>query len=236
MIPLRDENPSSSVPVVTRALIVLNVAAFLYELMMGPQLREFVFAFGLVPLRLTLALHEQREALLYPVLTIFTSMFLHGGWLHLIGNMWYLWIFGDNIEDRLGSVGFLFFYLVSGVVAALLHVALNADSRLPTVGASGAIAGVLGAYAAAFPRARVVTLVPLFPFFQILALPAMLVLGLWFVFQFFSGFLALGFAPRGADSGGVAVWAHIGGFAFGWIAMRVMGGHRRVSHAWVEGE
>lgn len=231
MIPLRDENPSQTVPVVARLLIAVNAVAFLYELMLGPELRPYINEWGLVPARLTLALRFGEESISGPGLTILTSMFLHGGWLHLVGNMWYLWIFGDNIEDRLGHVRFLVFYLLAGIVAASLHYAFNPASRLPTVGASGAIAGVLGAYLVAFPRARVITLVPFFPFFQVMALPAVLVLGFWFLMQFFSGALSLGYG----GGGGVAWWAHIGGFAFGVVVMRVMGGpRRRPSEAWAE--
>jgi membrane associated rhomboid family serine protease len=224
MFPLRDENPSQSTPVITRVLIVLNAAAFVYQLMMGAGLGPFMYTWGMVPARITLAARYGEESLAGPGFTLLTSMFLHGGWLHLVGNMWYLWIFGDNVEDRLGRGRFLLFYLTAGVVAALIHYALHPVSRVPTVGASGAIAGVLGAYLVAFPRARVVTLVPLFPFFQVMALPAVLVLGLWFVMQFFSGFLALGYG----GGGGVAWWAHIGGFAFGLIGMKPLanGGRR----------
>ena len=178
MFPLRDENPSQSVPVMTRVLIVVNVAAFLYEVLLGSGLRPFMYTWGMVPIRITLAMQAGDEPIAGPGLTVLTSMFLHGGWLHLVGNMWYLWIFGDNIEDRLGHFRFLFFYLLAGVVAALLHYALDPTARVPTVGASGAIAGVLGGYLRAFPRARIVTLVPLFPFFQVMALPALVVLGL----------------------------------------------------------
>src|SRR5262245_28758892 len=224
MFPLRDENPSRSVPVVTRLLIGLNTLAFLYELMLGRGLTPFILTWALVPERLTLAVRYGEESPLRPALTILTSMFLHGGWLHLIGNMWYLWIFGDNVEDRLGRFRYLLFYLAAGVVAALLHYAINPASEAPTVGASGAIAGVLGAYLAAFPRARVITLVPFFPFFQVMALPAALVLGLWFVFQFFSGALSLGF---GGNGGGVAWWAHVGGFAFGIVTMWIVNLLRR---------
>ncbi|MBI5708760.1 MAG: rhomboid family intramembrane serine protease [Candidatus Eisenbacteria bacterium] len=241
MIPLRDhdppavplrrarrDNPSATVPFVSRALIALSAAVFLYQALLGPDLRAFVYGWGLVPVRLTLALRFHEEPVAAAGLTLLTSMFLHGGWSHLIGNMWYLWIFGDNVEDRLGHVRFLLFYLASGVVAGLLHFLTHSASELPTVGASGAIAGVLGAYTVAFPRARVVTLIPLFPFFQIVALPAFLVLGLWFVLQFVLGLGALG----GSTGGGIAWWAHIGGFAFGWLAMRLLGGSRR-SQAWV---
>jgi membrane associated rhomboid family serine protease len=225
MIPLRDENPSRSVPVVTVMLIVLNGVAFFYEVSLGPMLREFMLQWGAVPLRLTLALQEGSEPLLGASLPLATSMFLHGSWIHLLGNMWYLWIFGDNIEDRLGSLGFIVFYLVAGLLGGMLHVYFNATSHVPAVGASGAIAGVLGAYLVAFPRARIITLVPLFPFFQVMALPAVLVLGLWFVIQFFSGALALAWTAGGG--GGVAWWAHIGGFAFGVVAMGLFGRRER---------
>jgi membrane associated rhomboid family serine protease len=224
MFPLRDENPPQSVPVITRVLIVINAIAFVYELMLGQQVGYFLLEWGMVPARVSLALREGGESLSGPGLTLVSSMFLHGGWLHLIGNMWYLWIFGDNIEDRLGHGKFLGFYLLAGIVAALLHYVLHPASRVPTVGASGAIAGVLGGYLVAFPRARIITLVPLFPFFQVMALPALVVLGLWFVMQFFSGALSLGF---GMGGGGVAWWAHIGGFAFGIVAMWLLGGRSR---------
>ena len=230
MIPLRDENPSGSVPLVTRGLIAINCAVFLYELSLGRELRTFMFDWGVVPIRLTLALRYGEEPLPAPALTLFTSMFLHGGWLHLIGNMWYLWIFGDNVEDRLGRLRYLFFYVAAGVAAGAIHYLTNSSSRVPTVGASGAIAGVLGAYAVAFPRARVVTLLPLFPFVQIVALPAMFMLGLWFVYQFFSGALALAWSAAGG--GGIAWWAHIGGFVFGMIFMKALGRPR--SRAWPE--
>jgi membrane associated rhomboid family serine protease len=220
MIPLRDENPSGSAPIVTRAIIALNVALFLYELLLGSDLRRFMMDFAFVPSRLTGALRAGDEPLPAPAFTLISSLFLHGGWAHLIGNMWYLWIFGDNVEDRLGKVRFLVFYLAAGVGASLTHYLANTNSAVPTVGASGAIAATLGAYAVAYPHARVVTLVPLFPFFQIMALPAMLVLGLWFVFQFFSGALSLAWSAGG---GGVAWWAHIGGFAIGMLVMRFAG-------------
>ena len=236
MIPLRDENPSSTPPIVSRVLIAVNVAMFVYEIWLGPELRPFLLEWGLRPARLTLALHGE-GSLFAPAVTLLTSMFLHGGWAHLIGNMWYLWIFGDNVEDRLGHARFLLFYLAAGIVAGLAQCFITPASRLPTVGASGAIAGVLGAYAVAFPRARVITLVPIFFFIQIMALPALVVLGLWFVLQFFSGALSLAAAgaPGGDWSGGIAFWAHIGGFAFGVLAMLMGGGRRtRGSRAWVE--
>src|SRR5437867_9412966 len=223
MIPLRDENPSQTTAGVTVALIAVNVAAFVYELMLGPDLRDFMLQWGTVPDRFVQALSGGGESLVAAGLPLATSMFLHGGWLHLIGNMWYLWIFGDNVEDRMGHTLYLIFYLAAGFVSGLLHVFFNPTTRLPAVGASGAIAGVLGAYLVAFPRARVITLVPLFPFFQVIALPAVVVLGFWIVMQFFSGALALGYG----SGGGVAWWAHVGGFAFGFVVMGALGGGRR---------
>lgn len=231
MIPIRDENPSGSVPVVTRALIAVNAGVFVYELMLGPGIAEFFFRFGLVPARITLAIAEGTEPAAAPALTFVTSMFLHGGWMHLLGNMWYLWIFGDNLEDRMGKLRYLVFYLAGGLVAAGVQYVLHSTSRVPTVGASGAVAAVLGGYALLYPGARVFTLLPIFPFFQIVPLPAVLVLGLWFVLQFFSGALALGVGA----SGGVAWWAHIGGFGFGLLVVRMFARPPRTpSRAWVE--
>ncbi len=218
MIPLRNENPSATVPLVTRALIVLNLAAFVYEVLLGPGLRPFLFEWGFVPVRLTLAARYGDAPLLPAVLPLLTSMFLHGGWSHLVGNLWYLWIFGDNVEDVLGHAGFLVFYLACGVVATLLHYLTGPVAAVPTVGASGAIAAVLGAYVAKFPRARVFTLLPLFPFIRVVALPAFFLLGLWFLFQFVLGLGALG----ASGSGGIAFWAHVGGFAAGLLVMRVV--------------
>jgi hypothetical protein len=222
VIPLRDENPSRTTPVVTWVLIALNVIAFFYELSLGPALRDFMMDWGLVPTRLAAGLSAGLGTGLVAGLPLLSSMFLHGGWMHLLGNMWYLAIFGDNVEDRLGHFGYLLFYLAAGVVGGLLHYHFNAGSDVPTVGASGAIAGVLGAYIVAFPRARVLTLVPLFVFFQLWSLPAVVVLGLWFLFQFFSGALSLAWSA----TGGVAWWGHIGGFAFGALVMLLAGGRR----------
>ena len=213
MIPLRDDNPAQRVPVVTRTLIVLNVLVFMLELSQGDGLPEFVRDWGVVPGRLFASIGGATSFPL-ELATVFTSLFLHGGWLHLIGNMWYLWIFGDNVEDLMGSWRFLGFYLAAGFVAAIMHSALMPGSPIPTVGASGAIAGVLGAYALAFPRARVLTLIPLFFFFQVVAIPALVLLGVWFLFQFIAGAMSIG-----AASGGVAWWAHIAGFLFGLLVM-----------------
>ncbi len=226
MIPLRDETPSLTTPVVTRALILMNVLAFVFELALGPERGAFVVGWGVIPARVMAVFSGQEPVA--ALATLLTSMFLHAGWLHLLGNMWYLWVFGDSVEDRFGHVGFIAFYLASGVASAVMQVAINPGSPIPTVGASGAIAGVLGAYLVLHPRARVVTLVPIVFFLQIVALPAILVLGLWFVFQFFSGAFALGGA-----GGGVAWWAHVGGFLFG-MAVAVMLRGERTSRAWVD--
>ena len=221
MIPLRDDNPAQRAPVMTRTLIVANVAVFLFEQSKGLALQEFLRDWGLVPGRLFASIADF-TAMPRELLTVFTSLFLHGGWLHLVGNMWYLWIFGDNVEDTMGSWRFLGFYLSAGFVAALLHSTLMQGSPIPTVGASGAIAAVLGAYALRFPRARVMTLIPIFFFFQVVAVPALVVLGIWFVFQFISGTMSLG-----SGSGGVAWWAHIAGFAYGFVVMGIFARHRR---------
>jgi hypothetical protein len=229
VIPLRDENPSATVPLVTRALIALNLVVFAYEVLLGPGLRPFLYEWGFIPVRLTLAVKYGDLPFAPAAFPVFTSLFLHGGWTHVIGNMWYLWIFGDNVEDALGHARFLVFYLVCGVLATLVHYLTSPLAEVPTVGASGAIAAVLGAYIVAFPRARVFTLLPLFPFIQVVPLPAFLVLGLWFLFQFVLGLGVLG----ASGSGGIAFWAHIGGFAAGCLGMRLLARPRR-SRAGVE--
>ncbi len=216
MIPLRDDNPTRTPPVVTRLLVAANVLVFVYEVLLGPGLRDFVFQWGFVPLKLTLARYGEFP-LVAAALPALTSMFLHGGASHLIGNMWYLWLFGDNVEDVLGHGRFLLFYLGCGIVATAFHYLSGPTAQVPTVGASGAIAAVLGAYIVAFPRTRVYTLIPLFPFFPVVALPAFLVLGLWFVLQFILGLGSLGAA---SGAGGIAFWAHVGGFAAGLLTMR----------------
>ena len=196
-------------------LIIVNAAIFLLEAGMSGETLQRVFGLiGVVPLRAKVALAgDSAHAAVYGV-SLFTSMFLHGGWLHLIGNMWYLWIFGGNIEDRLGAGGFLVFYLLCGVLAAAAHTAANLDSQIPTVGASGAIAGVLGAYLVLFPRARILTLVPIFFLITFIRLPAILVLGAWFFVQLLNQTLELA-AARDIQS--VAWMAHIGGFVAGML-------------------
>jgi membrane associated rhomboid family serine protease len=211
MIPLRDSQPSHSTPVVTIALIAVNVLAFLYQLSLDTfSMNHMVAAWGLVPDRLRL-------------ITLITSMFLHGGWLHIIGNMWFLWIFGDNVEDILGHGKYLAFYLLCGIAAAMVHVALNADSRVPTIGASGAIAGVMGAYMAKFPRSRIVTLIFLFVFVTTVEIPAYVILLYWFVIQFFSGLGSVGYSHL--SQGGVAWFAHVGGFVAGVVLIFLLRPH-----------
>jgi len=222
MLPLRDNIPSRRFPVVTLGIIVLNVLIFLKELKVGPHVDAFLLNWGIVPVRFTEA--AQFFSFREKVLPLFTSMFLHGGWVHLLGNLWVLWIFGDNVEDRLGRWKFLGFYLLSGLAAALLHVCTNLHSVLPTIGASGAIAGVMGAYFRFFPHAQVETLIPPFIFGPYFNLPAIVFLGFWFFLQFYNGALSLG--ARGQSFGGVAWWAHVGGFAFGVMFAMVAGRDR----------
>ncbi len=212
MLPLRDNIPSRRFPAVTFGIIVLNVAFFLHELRLGPHLGALMAQYSMIPARYTDADIARQFSLGQQILPFFSSMFLHGGWLHLIGNMWTLWIFGDNVEDRLGRVRYIVLYLASGIAAGLLHVFANAGSMVPTVGASGAIAGVMGAYFRFYPHARVETIIPPFFFGPILVLPAILFLGFWFLLQLFSGAFSLG---AQGSVGGVAWWAHVGGFAFG---------------------
>lgn len=211
MIPLRDTIPSRSFPLMTLALIVVNVLVFLYELRLGPALARFLLVYGFVP---DVYFHlSQVEPWNLPVrfVPMFSSMFLHGGWLHLIGNMWTLWIFGDNVEDRLGRGRYLLGYLVCGLAAAYVHYLTGPRSGIPVVGASGAIAGVMGGYFVLFPRARIVTLLPIFFFIQIVTVPAVVFLALWFLAQLLNGMVA----SAATFGGGVAWWAHVGGFVAG---------------------
>jgi membrane associated rhomboid family serine protease len=213
MLPLRDNIPSSRFPAATLGIIAVNVLVFLHELRLGPHLEQMMWTFGIVPARYTRAEVAHLYTTSEQIFAFFSSMFLHGGWIHLLGNMWTLWIFGDNVEDRLGRTRYVMLYLASGVAASLLHIYTNAGSQVPTIGASGAIAGVMGAYFRFFPTARVETLVPPFFFGPTFVLPAVLFLGWWFLLQFFNGALSLG--SRGPGFSGVAWWAHVGGFLFG---------------------
>jgi membrane associated rhomboid family serine protease len=198
---------------VTVGIIALNVLIFLQELKLGHHLQDFILDYAIVPARYTRPEVAQYFSFPEQILPFFSSMFLHGGWIHLLGNMWTLWIFGDNVEDRLGHLRYVALYLASGVAAALMHIYTNAGSLVPTIGASGAIAGIMGAYFRFYPGARVETLVPPFFFGPVFVLPAVLFLGWWFLLQFFNGALTLGMQSRGFS--GVAWWAHVGGFLFG---------------------
>jgi len=217
VIPLRDANPVRRFPAVTIALIVACVVAFAYEL--GTQstggdaaLERLFRDYALIPANLTAAIGGERPGLAAALFTIVTSMFLHGGWLHLIGNMLYLWIFGNNVEDRFGRIRFLLFYLAGGLAAALTQVIVSPQSDVPVIGASGAIAAVLGAYLVLYPGARVLSLVFLGFFYQLLQVPAVIVLGLWFLLQLVDGIASLGVD---SSANGVALFEHIGGFLTG---------------------
>jgi len=210
MIPLRDVIPSRTTPYVTIAIIALNALAWFFEISMPREdLSVFLQVWGIVP------------AAFIPS-TLITAMFLHGSWSHVIGNMWYLWIFGDNVEDRLGHGRFVVFYLLCGIAAAFGQIVLDPQSTLPMIGASGAIAGVMGAYFVLYPQSRVLTLIPLIIFWEIIELPAIMLLGFWFLMQLFSaGAIAVTASTGGAGSGGVAFMAHVAGFVVGMIAVFV---------------
>lgn len=201
MIPLRDTEPSYTFPIATVVIIALNIAAFLYEFSLDHyELNWFIAQYGVIPTR-------------FQWMDVVTGIFLHGGWMHLIGNMWFLWIYGDNVEDLLGHINFVVFYLLCGVAATLVHVVFNGDSRVPTIGASGAIAGVMGAYMVKFPNSRILTLVFVVVFVTTMEIPAFLILIYWFVIQFFSGIGSVGHSHL--SQGGVAWFAHVGGFLAG---------------------
>lgn len=218
MIPLHDDNPTESFPVLTIILIVICVLVYFLQASLGQGGGQaFIYSLGVIPAVLLDKVELNPELVLIPAkITLFTSMFLHGGFLHLAGNMLYLWIFGNNIEDALGKIRFIIFYFVCGIVAALGQIAQNPDSTIPMVGASGAISGVLGAYLLLYPHARVLVLVPLGFFSTLVRIPAVWVLGLWFVMQLISSALS------NSEAGGVAWFAHIGGFIAGMILVLVM--------------
>ncbi|MEW6427060.1 MAG: rhomboid family intramembrane serine protease [Thermodesulfobacteriota bacterium] len=223
MLPLRDDIPSRRFPAVNLLLIVVTTLVFFYELSLGEALVPFLRHYGFVPARFVA---QGQTGPLDPerFLPVFASIFLHGGFLHLIGNMWMLWIFGDNVEDILGHGRYLLFYLLCGVAAVAFQGMVHPGATVPMVGASGAISGVLGAYLLSFPRARILTLVPLFIFFYMIEVPAFIYLILWFVMQFLQGSANL---AGGMEGGGVAWWAHVGGFIAGMILLPVLGGRPR---------
>jgi membrane associated rhomboid family serine protease len=215
MIPLRDALRSRTTPTMVYIIIAANILVFLYELTLsGPELKQFIYSLGVVPIFLSDPSVWQLRSPVEQLLPLLASMFIHGGWLHIIGNLWFLHIFGDNVEDRMGHGRFLAFFLLSGIVSVAIHVLTNWGSKMPVVGASGAISGVMGAYLVFFPKARVVTLIPIFLFFTIVTIPAYFFLLLWLALQIFSG--AFTFMNTGAGEG-IAWWAHIGGFLFGML-------------------
>ncbi|MGI6250167.1 MAG: rhomboid family intramembrane serine protease [Anaerolineaceae bacterium] len=206
MIPIGDEIKTRKFPFVNYALILINVVIFIWQIMNIRNIEAIFGEYALSPTQITSGLD------LLDLRNVITSMFMHGSWVHLLGNMLYLWIFGDNVEDRLGHLGYLVFYLLGGMAASAAHVALNLQSEIPIVGASGAIAAVLGAYLVFYPRARVYTFIPIGFFARLRLVPAIVVLGLWFLLQLFTGFMSL---DQNLGEGGVAIWAHVGGFVFG---------------------
>src|SRR5215471_5405810 len=227
MFPIRDDQPRYSTPVVTWFLISLNLLIAFFQWTLGPRGDErFVQIYGEVPAHLTAFLAgSSRYSLPDVVVPFFTSMFVHAGWMHVLGNMWFLYIFGDNVEDYLGHFKYIIFYLLSGLIAMAVQVAIYPTSNVPTVGASGAIAGVLGAYFLLYPRARVLT----WFFVFVLYLPAWIVLGEWIVIQFFNGAALLSMAQTGRDVGGVAFWAHVGGFIAGAVMIKLFPERRQRS-------
>lgn len=225
VVPLNDNNPTRTVPYVTYVLIVLNILIFLYEASLGPNVDQFFRIWAVTPRALTYSFAGEATGLpVAPPITLITSQFLHGGLLHLGGNMLFLWIFGNNVEDKLGHVRYILFYLTCGVLAALAQWYFNMDSLVPSLGASGAIAGVMGAYILRFPRAEITTLIPLGFFFWTIRVPAFFFLGFWFLQQAFSSLMSLEASMDiTMDKGGIAYWAHAGGFVFGAILGPLLG-------------
>jgi membrane associated rhomboid family serine protease len=219
MIPLRDSQPSGAVPVVNILIIILNSLVWCYEVSRGTQFDRFILQHGLIPVHLTQFYRLPGGFWDNALEPLFSSIFMHAGWLHIIGNMWFLWVFGDKVEHRLGRLRYLVFYLLCGIGASLIHVLSSPWSRIPTVGASGAISGVLGAYLISYPYARITTLLIIVVFIRIVELPAFLFLIIWFAFQFLSGAAAV---TAHGDTGGVAHWAHVGGFVVGIVLLWIM--------------
>ena len=215
MIPIRDTIRSQTYPVVNLVIIGVNVLVFILELTQGDMLHRFTYVYGLVPARYTEPRIADYFSTGHQIFSFLSFMFLHGGFLHLIGNMWTLYIFGDNVEDRLGHIRYLLFYLLCGLASGLSHLFLNLHSNIPTIGASGAIAGVMGAYFVLYPHAKILTLIPIFVFIHFVQLPAYVFLGIWLLFQFLSA------AGTAAESAGIAWWAHIGGFVFGVVFLKL---------------
>lgn len=218
MIPLKDDNPTRTFPFVTILIIVTNIAVYIYQLTLGQKAETlFILRAGAIPYEIIRFADIHPLSFIPPPLTLFSAMFVHGGFLHVAGNMLYLWIFGDNIEDRLGHSRFIVFYLLSGLIASLAHIIMLPNSTIPMIGASGAIAGVLGAYFLLYPRAHVLTLVFFFFFVDVVRIPALIFLGLWFVFQILSS----------GAGGGIAWYAHIGGFIGGAVLVKLFEKRRK---------
>jgi len=218
MIPIRDTIPSKNVPVINNLLIGINVAVFLFQLMQGSDMgfQRLVYYYSLVPARYTVPGWADGVTLFHKGVALITFMFLHGGILHLLGNMWFLYIFGDNVEDRLGPLRYTIFYLLCGLTSGLTHLALNAHSTSPTIGASGAVAGVMGAYFLLHPRSRILTLIPIIIIPWLVEIPAYFFLGIWFLLQLFNASWSSG------AGGGIAWWAHIGGFICGMVLLKLI--------------
>ena len=214
MLPIRDINPSRNFPIVNSTLIGINVVIFLVQMSMGAEADRFIYIYGLVPARYTITHVSSYFTPFQQVFSFLSFMFLHGGFLHLLGNMWSLYIFGDNVEDRLGPFRYLLFYLLCGLASGISHLALNLNSNIPTIGASGAIAGVMGAYLILHPSSRILTLIPILIFPWFVEIPAFFFIGIWFVLQLLN-------AAGSQGAGGIAWWAHIGGFIFGIIFLKM---------------
>jgi hypothetical protein len=215
MIPLRDTTPTRNYPVVNTAIIGINVVVYFIQLLQGPEFNRFIYIYGLVPARYSIPQIAEYFTTGQQVFSLVSFMFLHGSFWHILGNMWSLYIFGDNVEDRLGPIRYALFYLLCGIASGLSHLALNLQSNLPTIGASGAIAGVMGAYFILHPRSKILTLIPIFFIPYFLDIPAYVFLGLWFLLQFINA------AGSQGTVGGVAWWAHIGGFVFGMLFLKL---------------
>lgn len=216
MIPIRDTIPSKNYPYVNNAIIGINVVLFFVEMAQGPGLNQFIYIYGLVPARYSVPQIKTYFSTFQQVFSVISFMFLHGGFWHLLGNMWSLYIFGDNVEDRLGPLRYLGFYLICGIISGLAHLLFNLHSNMPTIGASGAIAGVMGAYMILYPHSKVLTLIPIIFIPWFVEIPAFFFLGFWFVMQFINAA-----ASQGGVSG-IAWWAHVGGFVFGIIFIKLL--------------
>jgi len=215
MIPIRDVNPRQNTPIINNSLIGINIVIFLVEMGQGPDLNQFIYTYGLVPARYSVPQIAEYFSFSQQVFSFVSFMFLHGGFWHLLGNMWSLYIFGDNVEDYLGPIRYLAFYFACGIGSGIAHLVINFHSNVPTIGASGAIAGVMGAYLVLHPRSRILTLIPILFIPWFVEIPAYFFLGLWFLFQFLNA------AGSTAGSAGIAWWAHIGGFLFGILLLKV---------------